>query len=176
VSRVPLLAASAAAGLYAAVGVLELAFGQETVFTTPTEYVIEWQFVAALAAAVTFLVVGARGATDRVTAVAFAVAAAGHTAMGVAAVATALAGRESLDVLFPLGVLLGGVGLIALAVQDLRRRVRPWRGGLVLAAAFVLAIPADALAGSGSLVLAAGWSAMSRLLATATAPTPVAIG
>jgi hypothetical protein len=176
VSRLPLLAASAAAGLYAAVGILELAFGQETVFTSPVEYVIEWLFVGALGAAVTFLVAGARSATDRLTAVSFGAAAAGHIAMGIAAVATAIAGRESLDVLFPLGVLLGGIGLLALAVQDLRRRVEPWRAGLVLAAAFVLAIPADALAGSGSLVLAAGWSAMTRLLATSTARTPVAVG
>jgi hypothetical protein len=175
VSRPPLLAAFVAAGLYAVVGVLELAHGQETVFTSPVEYVIEWLFVGALCAAVGFLVAGARSATDKLAAGSFAVAAAGHAAMAVAALATAVAGRESLDVLFPLGVLLGGGGLIVLAVQDVRRRVRPWRAGLVLAAAFVLAIPADALAGSGSIVLAAGWSAVARLLTTSPAPTPVAV-
>jgi hypothetical protein len=173
VSRLPLLAAFTAAGLYAVVGVLELAYGQDTVFTSPVEYVIEWLFVVALSAAVGFLVAGARSSADRLTAASFAVAAVGHAAMAIAALATAAAGRESLDVLFPLGVLLGGGGLLVLAVQDVRRRVLPWRTGFALAAAFVLAIPADVLTGSGSLVLAAGWSAAARLLTTAYVPTPL---
>jgi hypothetical protein len=57
------------------------------------------------------------------------------------------------------------IGVVGMAVQDLRRRVTPAHAGLVLAAAFVLAIPADALLGAGSLVLAAGWLALGRLLA-----------
>jgi hypothetical protein len=158
--------------LYAVVGALELVLGQGTVFTSPVEYVIEWAFVAALVLVVTVLVVGARTSSDRVTRGCFAAAAAGHAALLVAAAATAWLGQEALDAVFPAGVLLGGLGLLGLAVQDVRRRVSPHRAGVVLAAAFVLAIPADALAGSGSLVLAAGWLAVSRLLVTQGAPQP----
>ena len=152
--------------LYAVVGALELAFGQGRVFTSPVEYVIEWAFAAALVLVVTALAAGARTSVDRLARGCFGVAAAGHAALLVAAVATAWSGREALDAVFPVGVLLSGLGLLALAVQDVRRRVRPPRAGVVLAVAFVLAIPADALAGSGSLVLAAGWLAVSRLLVT----------
>lgn len=172
-SRSVLPSALVAGVLYALVGVLELVHGQGTVFTSPVEYGIEWLFVAALGAVVVVLVASARSAADRLTATGFVVAACGTAAMGLAAVATAVTGRESLDVLFPLGVLLTGVGLLALAVQDVRRRVYPARAGIVLAAAFVLAIPADAVAGSGSLVLAAGWLAVARLLSSAPVPVPV---
>jgi hypothetical protein len=158
--------------LYAVLGALQLAFGQGTVFTSPVEYVIEWMFVAALVLGVTALAAGARTSGDRLTRGCLAVAAAGHAALLVAAAATAWAGREALDAVFPAGVLLSGLGLLAVAIQDLRRRVRPSRAGVVLAAAFVLAIPADALAGAGSLVLAAGWLALSRLLVTHPAPQP----
>jgi hypothetical protein len=174
VSRSLLPSALVAGVLYAAVGVLELVHGQGAVFTSPVEYVIEWLFAGALCAVVGVLAGSARSAADRLTATACAVAAAGTAAMGIAAVATAVTGRESLDALFPLGVLLAGAGLLGLAVQDVRRRVHPARAGIVLAAAFVLAIPADAVAGSGSVVLAAGWLAVARLLSSA--PSTVSVG
>jgi hypothetical protein len=158
--------------LYAVIGVLELVHGQEPVFSSPVEYVIEWAFVVALGLAIIVLASGARSAADRLTGAFLAVAAAGHGAMLVAAVATAINGRESLDALFPVGVLLSGVGLLAVAVQDLRHRVLPARVGIVLAAAFVLAIPAGTLAQSGSLVLAAGWLAVTRRLAGVREPQP----
>jgi hypothetical protein len=159
--------------LYAVLGGLELAFGQATVFASPTDHVIEWLFVAVLALGALLLVRAARESDARVTSVAFLVTAVGHTAMGVAALATAVAGRESLDALFPLGVLLTLCGLVALAVQDLRKRVLPPHVGVVLAVAFVLAIPAGALIDVGSLVLAAGWLATARLLGAAREDAPV---
>jgi hypothetical protein len=164
VSRSLAPVAFAAGALHAVAGTLALAFGQETVFVSVTDYVLEWVFVGALVLSTWVLFGLARVSADRAARVACAVAAVGHAAMLVAATATAVAGRESLDALFPLGVLLTIVGFVGLAVQDLRRRVMPAHAGLVLAAAFVLAIPADALLGAGSLVLAAGWLALGRLL------------
>lgn len=163
VSRSVPLVSLAAGTAFAAVGALELTLGQASVFASTSDYVIEWLFVVALALAVGVLVRLARANDDRATVTAFAIAVLGHAAMCVAAVATAVAGRESLDVLFPIGVLLALVGLIVLAVQDLRRRVVPERVGLVLAAAFALTFPAEALVGAGSLLLATGWLAVARL-------------
>jgi drug/metabolite transporter (DMT)-like permease len=53
------------------------------------------------------------------------VAFAGHALMLVAATATALAGREALDALFPLGVLAALVGLVLLGAATLRARMLP---------------------------------------------------
>lgn len=156
--------AFAAGALHAAAGALSLAFGQETVFDSATDYVIEWVFVGALVLSTGVLLGLARVTADRVARMACAVAAAGQAGMLVAATATAVAGRESLDALFPVGVLLTLIGFVGLAVQDLRRRVTPAHAGVVLAAGFVLAILADALLGVGSLVLAASWLALGRLL------------
>jgi hypothetical protein len=150
--------------LYAVVGALQLAFDQATVFASASDYVIEWLFVAALALTIGLFARAARTSEDRLTAVAWTIAAAGQTAMGVAALVTAVAGRESLDVVFPLGVLLTLVGLVVLAVQDVRRRVQPSR----------LSIPADVLVGAGSLALAAGWLAVARLAASDRELAPAA--
>jgi hypothetical protein len=160
--------------LYAVVGALQLAFDQATVFASASDYVIEWLFVAALVLTIGLFARAARASEDRLTAVAWTIAAAGQTAMGVAALVTAVAGRESLDVVFPLGVLLTLVGLVVLAVQDVRRRVLPSRAGLVLAGAFVLSIPADVLVEAGSLALAAGWLAVARLAASGRELAPAA--
>jgi hypothetical protein len=171
------LLALAAAAFYALTGAIELAHDQPTVFADPIDYWLEACFVAALAASVAVLVsIGRAGLSGRSGTIGWLVAAAGNAGLLVAAAATLAGGRESLDPLFGLGFLAIVVGYLTLAVVDVRGTLVPRRGGLVLLAGFVATAVLDNLvAGSGGLVLAAAWAALSRLIAipdTSTSPTP----
>jgi hypothetical protein len=67
-------------------------------------------------------------------------------------------------------------GYLTLAVVDIRGKLVPRRGGLVLLAGFVATAVLDNLAaGTGGLVLAAVWAALSRIIAipdVSTSRTP----
>jgi hypothetical protein len=167
------LLALAAAGLYAIAGAVELAHDQPAVFADPIDYWLEASFVAALAASVAVLAaLGRAGLAGRSGTIGWHVAAAGNAALMVAATATLVAGRESLDPLFGLGFLAIVIGYLTLTVIDLRRKLVPRRGGLVLLAGFVATAVVDNLvAGAGGLVLAAAWAALSRLIAVPDAST-----
>lgn len=153
-------------GAYAVTGALELAHDQPTVFSDPVDYVIEATFVVALLASVCVLIWLCRaGLSTRAATVGWAVAAAGHTALATAALTTALAGREALDPLFPLGVLAIIAGYLTLAASDLRNHLVPPRSGVVLLVGFVATVIVDNLVtGGGTLVLAATWAALARLM------------
>lgn len=155
-----------AAGAYAVTGALELSHDQPTVFSDPVDYVIEAAFVVALLASVSVLVWLCRaGLSTRPATVGWAVAAAGHIALATAALATALAGRETLDPLFPLGFLAIVAGYLALAASDVRNHLVPSRSGIVLILGFVAtAIVDNLVTGGGTLVLAATWAALARLM------------
>lgn len=156
-----------AVGAYAVTGALELSHDQPTVFSDPVDYVIEAAFVVGLLASVSVLVSLCRaGLSTRPAIVGWALAAAGHAALATAALATALAGRETLDPLFPLGFLAIVAGYLTLAVSDLRNHLVPSRGGVVLIVGFVAtAIVDNLITGGGTLVLAATWGALARLMA-----------
>jgi hypothetical protein len=163
-----------AAGLYAATGAIELVHDQPTVFADPIDYWLEGIFVAALAASVTVLASLARARwTGAGTTFGWTPAACGHLALLVAALVTAIEGREALDVVFPLGVLAIVAGYLVLAVLDARRRLVPRGAGLVLLAGFVAGAVVDgALGGGGGLVFAASWAALARLISeSAGAPS-----
>jgi hypothetical protein len=171
------LLALAAAGFYAIAGAIEVAHDQPTVFADPIDYWLEASFVAGLAATVAVLAsIGRAGLSGRAGTIGWLLAAAGNAALLVAATATLVAGRESLDPLFVLGFLAIVVGYVTLAVTDARGKLVPRRGGLVLLAGFVATAVVDNLvAGAGGLVLAAAWAALSRLIAVPDAsmsPTP----
>jgi hypothetical protein len=171
------LLALAAAVLYGLSGAIELAHDQPTVFAAPIDYWLEACFVAALAASTGVLAaIGRAGLSGRAGATGWAVATAGTAALLVAAAATLVEGRERLDPLFGLGFLAIVVGYLTLAVIDLRGKLIPRRGGLVLLAGFVATAVIDNLvAGAGGLVLAATWAALSRLIAVpdpSTSPVP----
>lgn len=153
-------------GAYAVTGALELAHDQPTVFSDPVDYVIEAAFVVALLASVSVLVWLCRaGLSTRPATVGWAVAALGHGALATAALATALAGREALDPLFALGFLAIVAGYLTLAVSDLRNHLVPSRSGIVLVVGFVAtAIVDNLVTGGGTLVLAATWAALARLM------------
>lgn len=167
----PLLALGAGL-LYALTGALELGHDQATVFADPADYVIEVLFVGALAlgvAALAGLAFAARG----VVKVAWWLAAGGHAVLVVAAAATAVRGRESLDPAFPLGVLAILLGFALASVLDLRGRVHPARAGLVLLAGWVGAMVLSGV-DLGSLALAAGWCALGRLAQESGTPAVAA--
>ncbi len=158
--------AIAASALYAVVGALELAHDQPTIFRSTADYVIEGLFVAALAATVAFFLVLARDAAGIAARVGWGAAAAGQTALFVAVLATVVNGRESLDPLFPLGLLVTFAGYLVLVGLDLRGWLAPPRAGVVLVIAIIAAAVVDNLvSGGGTLVLAAAWAALAGLTA-----------
>jgi len=102
----------------------------------------------------------------------------------VAALATALDGREALDALFPLGFLAVVAGYVTLAVLDLRKRLLPPGAGLVLLIGFIGAVIVSGVVGAlldsggdggtgGGLVLAASWAALARLISESVEPAPL---
>ena len=167
-----------AAGLYAVTGGLELAHDQPAVFADPVDYWIEGAFALALLASVVVLASLARaGLSGRAAAIGWTLAVAGNAALLVAAVATALEGRETLDPLFPLGFLVIVASYATLAIVDLRRRLDPPRAGLVLLVGFIATAVVDNLVvGGGTLVLAATWAALARLSVAAHAPVAGSLG
>lgn len=155
-----------AVGAYALTGALELSHDQPAVFADPLDYVIEAMFALALIAGtgVLLLLFRARLSTRAAT-IGWGLAAAGNATLATAALATALAGREVLDPLFPLGFLTIVAGYLTLTAADLRNRLIPPRSGLVLLIGFVAtAIVDNIVIGGGTLVLAATWAAFSRLM------------
>jgi hypothetical protein len=175
--------ALAASVLYAATGVIELAHDQPTVFASPLDYWLEAIFVAALAASAAVLAtLAGRGSTGAGATTGWALAACGHLVLLVAALATAIEGREALDPIFPLGFLAIVAGYIVLAVLDARKRLVPKRAGLVLLAGFVGAVVVSSVVGvavgsdgdggvGGGLVLAAAWAALARLISESMTST-----
>jgi hypothetical protein len=102
-----------AAAMYVGTGFVSLFAPQGPVFISFSDYLIEVMFLIALLstlAAIAGLHALQRERYGRLGAAGFLVAFAGHALMLVAATATALAGREALDALFPLGVLAAPVG------------------------------------------------------------------
>jgi hypothetical protein len=155
-----------AAALYAVEGALELTHDQPTVFADSIDYWIEGFFAAALLASVAVLASLARAdRSSRAATVGWALGAVGHSALLAAAIATSFEGRESLDALFGLGFLAIVGGYMTLTVVDLRGRLVPARGGLVLLVGWIAAIVVDSV-GAGGIALAASWAALSRLLST----------
>ncbi len=176
-SRQTILARSAllAAGAYAVTGALELVHDQPTVFAAPIDYVIETAFVLALAASIGVLFsIGRAGLSGRPAMAGWMLAVAGSAALATAALATIIDGREALDPLFPLGFLVIIAGYLTLAVVDLRGRLVPPRAGLLLLLGFIATAVIDNLVtGGGTLVLAATWAALGRLISAPQVVPPL---
>ena len=163
------------AGFYAAVGVLELMSDhdpeEDTLLVEGVDYALEWVFAGAVAATavalVTFgLVIGRRWGR-----VAVAAGAVGHGLLAVSAAATAASGRESLDALFGIGVLLLLGGYVSLTVLDIRRHVQPSRAAVALLVGYVAAIITDGMGIGGGFMLAASWAATAHLWTRAPSAT-----
>jgi hypothetical protein len=153
------IAALAAAALFALAGLLTLMHEQASPFEGTVDYVIEGVFVAALAAGAAALwQLRERGARS-----AWTIAAAGHAALMLPAGATFVRGQESLDPLFPLGVLAILLGTLAAAVLDVRGRVAPRGAGIVLLAGWLPALALDTTLGTGVAWAIVALAAAERL-------------
>jgi hypothetical protein len=159
--------ALAAAGAYAVTGAIGLVDEQGSPFTDTLDYVLEWVFVAALAATVGALVLLAREAASRAATIGAGLAAAGNSALLVAATATAIGGRETLDPLFGIGILAIIAGYITLTVADVRGRLAPKGLGLILLIGWFASIPVDVATGAGGLMLAAAWAGVAHVTTAA---------
>ena len=159
--------ALAVAGLYASVGVFELMSDhnpeEDTLLLETVDYALEWLFAAAVAATAVALVTFALQISHRWGQVGAAAAAAGHGLLAVAAATTAASGRESLDALFGIGVLLLLVGYVTLTVLDVRRQIEPSRAAVALLVGYVAAIITDGMGIGGGFMLAASWAAIAHL-------------
>ncbi len=159
---IPVVALVAGAA-FALMGALELAHEQPEVFVDRIDFVIEAVFALALGTSAAALALLARGAR-RVARVAFGAAALGHVSLCAAAAATHMSGRPALGPAFGIGLLLALLGLVALLVLDLARRLEPAGVGLVLAGGFVGGMVLAAMAGGGGLAIGAGWFAVTQLV------------
>jgi hypothetical protein len=116
--------------------------------------VIEGAFTAALAVGAAALwQLRERGNRHVWTLAAF-----GYGVLVLAAGATFVRGQESLDPVFPLGVLAITAGFLAAGVQDVRRRLVVRGAGLALLAGWAITVATDS-----SFALAAGWAAVALL-------------
>jgi len=128
--------------------VLILFAPQEVVLDSFTDYLIEVLFVLALAGtlvAIAGLHALQRGRYERTGEADSLTAFIGHALLLLAATAPALAGREVLDAVFPLGVLAVLVGLVLLGAAPLRARVLPRWCGVLLIAGFPLTMSSTSL-------------------------------
>ena len=165
------LAALIGGVLYAVTGIMSLFAPQEEVFNSFTDYLIEVLFVLALLGtllAIAGLHVLHRERYGRLGAAGSLTAFVGHALLLVAAIATTLAGREALDMVFFLGSLAALVGLVLLGATTLRARVLPWWCGALLIAGLPLSVVLDVTArGSGGILLGVVWALVGyALLAT----------
>ena len=92
----------------------------------------------------------------------------GYTLLLVAAAVTTLAGRETLDTIFPVGVLAVLAGSALQGTALLRARVLPWWCGVLLIVGFPLSVALDvAIKGAGSIVVGVVWALVGYALLTA---------
>lgn len=163
------LAAMLAGAMYELTGIIHLLNPQRPVFLSFSDYLIEVIFVIALLGTLVAIAglhalhqdrYGRLGAAGSLTAFV------GTVLLLVAAVATTLAGRETLDVLFPIGFLAALVGLVLLGATSLRARVLPSWCGVLLIAGFPLSAVLDVLAGAGGILLGVIWALVGYALLT----------
>ena len=122
---------------------------QEVVLGSFTDYLIETLFVLGLAGTlvtIAGLCALQRGHYGRTGEAGSLTAFVGHALLLSAATATALAGREVLDAVFPLGVLAVLVGLVLLGAATLQARVLLRWCRVLLIAGFPLTISSTSLA------------------------------
>jgi hypothetical protein len=165
--------ALAAGTLFAATAAIDIPHEQAQPFVSMLDYLLEVLFCVSLTTSALTAWSLSRSAGGRAVLAAWRCFATGSGVLAVVTGATAAAGR---DVLGP-GFLLGGlailVGAVMLLVLDVRRRVSPRGGGMLLLGAVVAMVALGD--GYGLLPWAAVWFAMSALLApTGARQEPVA--
>lgn len=161
-TRTTRLAAITAAALFVAAASIDIPRDQPLVFTGAIDYLLEGLFAAALWAAAAALVALAIGNPRLPARIVLGTAALGHSLFAVAATATLVNGRESLDPVSSVGLLLILVGYLGFLIVDLLKRVTPRFTGIAM---FVATIGMFALGdGWGMIAWAAGWFAVAAIV------------
>lgn len=160
--------------LLAATAAVDIPHDQAAVFVSPVDHLLEALFALALASATTSLIALLRAASSWLPRAGWVLAAIGTAILTLVAGATFVNGRESLDGLFPVGLLGVALGYLVLVVADLRRRTWPRFAGLVLAGGFVAMIALGE--GLGLLAWSASWFAVATLASPAPIVSPVELG
>jgi hypothetical protein len=169
------VAAIAAGVMYVLTGIINLFNPQKPMFISFSDYLIEVMFVVALLGTLV-TITGLHGLhRDRYGGLGmagFLTAFAGTALLLVAAVTTALAGREVLGAVFLMGFLATLVGLVLLGAAVLRAGVLPSWCGVLLLAGFPLSMILDVLANVGGELLGVVWTLVGyALLSNGEAPT-----
>ena len=154
-------AAIAAAVLFVAAASIDIPRDQPLVFTGTVDYVLEAVFAAALWAATAALVTLVRANTGLPARIVLGAAALGHALFATASTATLLNGRESLDPVSSVGLVLILAGYLGFLIVDLLKRVEPRFSGIAM---FVATLGMFALGeGWGMIAWAAGWFAVAAI-------------
>lgn len=139
---------SGIAGIVAGLGYLIQAimglFNPQTeVFSGTSDYILEVVFIAALVATI-FALTGLHGFAQsrygKAGTIGYWMATVGTGLMTISAVATLLAGENSLGIAFLAGMLLALLGYVVLGIMTLRAGVLPLWGGLALIFGFPLSV------------------------------------
>jgi hypothetical protein len=161
------LAAIVAGVMYILRGIVSLFDPQKPMFTSFSDYLIEVMFVVALLGtlgAIAGLHVLHQDRYGRLGVAGSLTAFVGTALLLVAAVVTALAGREAFGTVFLIGFLVTLVGLVLLGVAVLHARVLPSWCGVLLIAGFPLSAILDVLANVGGELLGVVWTLVGYAL------------
>ncbi len=134
---------------------------QTTVFTRPTDYLIEVLFVMALLltlVAYAGLHALHRSRAGRFELCSYAITTGGTTCFTLAAIATLVAGREVLGVLFLFGVLAAFLGSICFGMALLQANILPRWISIMLMLALPVSVLLDAV--GGGILLGLVWLAV----------------
>ena len=154
-------AAIAAAVLFVAAASIDISRDQPLVFTDTIDYVLEAVFAAALWTATAALVTLVLGNTRLPARIVLTTAALGHALFATASTATLLNGRESLDPVSSVGLVLILAGYLGFLIVDLLKGVEPRFSGIAM---FVATLGMFALGeGWGMIAWAAGWFAVAAI-------------
>lgn len=158
--------AGIAAGLgYLVQAVMGLIKPQTEVFSGTSDYVLEVVFIIALLATI-FGLVGlhsfAQDRYGRAGTIGFWLAVIGSGLMTISAIATLLAGANSLGAAFLGGALLALIGYVVLGIMTLRGKVLPNWGGLALILGFPLSVFLSAF--GGGILFGLAWLGVGYFL------------
>jgi len=161
-SRTARIAAVAAAVLFVASASIDIPRDQPLVFTDPIDYILEAVFAGALWASAVALACMAVSNSRIPARLTIGTAALGHIAFATAATATLANGRESLDILASVGLVLIMAGYVGFFIADLIRMAEPRFSGIAL---FIATVGMISLGeGWGLIAWGAGWFAVAAMM------------
>jgi hypothetical protein len=158
------------AGIVAGLGYLVQAImglikPQTEVFSGISDYILEVVFIIALVATI-FALMGLhsflKGRYGKAGTIGFWLVLAGTVLMCLSAIATLIAGRNSLGIVFLGGLLLALIGYLVLGITILRAKSLPLPGGLALIFGFPLSVFLNTL--GGGIIFGLAWLIVGYLL------------